>query len=68
MASDYDQAVRLEPNNAKIRLRRGIARLWLFRDNEAEEDFAKYLQLDPSFKSEIDQFVERIKRLRKTER
>ena len=58
---DYNGALRINPQYARAYASRGIARLYLRRDAEAESDFKKAFDLDPSLKKSFEPLINEAK-------
>jgi tetratricopeptide (TPR) repeat protein len=52
--ADFDKTIELQPRIASLYLERGATFMELGKDEEAEKDFARCLELDPSLKTEVD--------------
>jgi len=63
--ADLSEAIKMAPKMAgKKYLDRGTAYLMLGQDNEAQQDFDKYLQLFPNAKTEVDKRIEEARKKR----
>jgi Tfp pilus assembly protein PilF len=51
---DYDEAVKLDPKNARIYGNRGMVKLRQGKNEEAQKDFKKAVDLEPSLKEKLD--------------
>ena len=65
--SDFTRAIELDPNLAVAYGNRGLARLGLGQEAEAEKDFARCLKLDSSLRSDLEQRIqtEKLRRARR---
>jgi tetratricopeptide (TPR) repeat protein len=54
---EYNQALRLNPQDSYIFCNAGLARLVLGQDAKAQQDFDRALRLDPDRKSIIEQMI-----------
>jgi len=54
---DYDEAVKLNAKDARIYANRGVIKQRLKRDDEAQKDFQKALELDASLKDKLAPFL-----------
>ena len=50
---DYDQAIKLDPKNARIYANRGMVKLRQGKGEDAQTDFNKAMELEPSLKEQI---------------
>jgi tetratricopeptide (TPR) repeat protein len=62
--ADYGKSIELCSHCIEAYRHRGELLLYLGKDAEAEQDFKKYLALDPSKRVEIEQMINKYKRLR----
>ena len=60
VVADCDAALNLVADRASILLQRGVAKLWLGRDVEAQSDFSRCVSLQPGAKNFIAQQTKRI--------
>jgi tetratricopeptide (TPR) repeat protein len=54
---DYDEAVKLNPKNARIYGNRGVAKLRQGKNEEAQKDFKKAIELEPSLKEKLEPLI-----------
>jgi tetratricopeptide (TPR) repeat protein len=60
--ADYDKAIALNPNYAHPYAARGLTLLNIGKDQEAEQDFKKAIDLNPSLKPLIEKLADEISR------
>jgi Flp pilus assembly protein TadD len=60
-ARDFSEVIRLQPRNAEAHVYRGIARIYQKKAKEADADFQKAFQLDPSLKKKVQPLIEEAK-------
>ena len=58
---DYREAIRIDPRFARAYAGRGVALLYLHRDAEAETDFKKAFDLDPTLRKSFEALVNEAK-------
>ena len=58
---DYDQAIAMDPRNAKAYATRGIAEVYLHRDAEAKSDFKRAFEIDPNLKEIVEPLIKEAK-------
>ena len=63
--ADFDKVLALSPTDAQAYGYRGLGRLALRRDEEAEQDFTKCFQLSPSLRPRIEGLANQIRQQRK---
>ena len=66
--ADMDKAIAIDPHNAVYYFSRGSVKLYQWKDQEAELDFRKSLELDRKQKAEMERVISVIKRRRKAAR
>jgi tetratricopeptide (TPR) repeat protein len=54
---DYDEAIKLDPKNARIYANRGVIRSRQGQSEDARKDFRKAIELDPSLKDKIEPLI-----------
>jgi Flp pilus assembly protein TadD len=54
---DYDEAVKLDPKNARIYANRGATRMRQGKNEDGQKDLRKALELDPGLKDKIDPLI-----------
>jgi tetratricopeptide (TPR) repeat protein len=59
---DYDEAIKLDGKNAKIFANRGVIRARQGKSDDAQMDFKKALELDPTLKDKLEPLMTPIKR------
>jgi Tfp pilus assembly protein PilF len=59
--ADYNRAIQLHPRLVAVHQNRGLARLLLGREEAADQDFARCLELDSSLKPAIEQLIKTTK-------
>jgi len=59
--ADFDRATELNPKNARAYGDRGIAQLLLWKDTEAQKDFAKCFELDQGMRKVFELLIEKAK-------
>ena len=60
-ARDFTAVILSQPRNAQAYVYRGIARTFQNRNNDADVDFHKAFQLDPSLTSKVQPLINEIK-------
>ena len=55
----FDKAIELNPKNARAYGDRGIAQLLLWKDTEAQKDFAKCFELDQGMRKVFELLIEK---------
>jgi Flp pilus assembly protein TadD len=66
-ARDFSEVIRLQPRNAEAHVYRGIARIYQKKQQEADADFQKAFQLDPSLRKNVQPLIEEAKAQIKSE-
>jgi tetratricopeptide (TPR) repeat protein len=61
--SDFDRAIRITPKNASLYLNRGLANMLQNKQDEANRDFGKFLELTPNGKATLEKQIEYAKKL-----
>ncbi|MSP41241.1 MAG: tetratricopeptide repeat protein [Deltaproteobacteria bacterium] len=59
---DYDEALKLDGKNARIYANRGVIRVRQEKSDDAQKDFQKAVELDPSLKDKVDALMAPAKR------
>jgi len=59
--ADFDKATELNPKNARAYGDRGIAQLLLWKDTQAQKDFAKCFELDQGMRKVFELLIEKAK-------
>jgi tetratricopeptide (TPR) repeat protein len=54
---DFDEAAKLDSRSARIFANRGVLKLRLGRTEEAQIDFQRAVELDPSLKDKLEALV-----------
>lgn len=62
--ADYGKTIEICPHCFEAYKERGILLLYLGKDAEAEQDFKRCFALDPAKKAELEQMIDKYKRLR----
>jgi tetratricopeptide (TPR) repeat protein len=63
--NDFNRAIELNPTIALSYFNRGLAKVFLGDEAEAEKDFAESLRLKPELKAEMDRRIDLARHLRK---
>src|SRR5437660_796308 len=63
--ADYTKAIEIDPRDAQAYENLGLALLTKGKDQEAEQDFKKAIELDATLKPEIEKLSNEIKQARK---
>jgi tetratricopeptide (TPR) repeat protein len=63
--ADCDKAITLRPNHAEAHINRGLTRILQGKEQEANQDFKKSLELKPDLKPSLVQMFEKIKWMQK---
>jgi len=58
---DYDEAVKLDPNNGRIYANRGVIRARQGKIEDAQKDFKKAVELEPSLKNKLEPLITPVK-------
>jgi tetratricopeptide (TPR) repeat protein len=62
---DFNRAVELNPEIVWTYVNRGLAKVFLGKEEEAQVDFAKCLELRPDLKAEVAEKIELARYLRR---
>ena len=60
-ARDFSEVIRVQPRNGDVYIYRGIARVYQGREKEADLDFQKAFQLNPSLKKKLEPLIQEAK-------
>jgi Flp pilus assembly protein TadD len=66
--SDFSKVIDLNPRSARAYGSRGLVRLQLGQETEAEQDFEVCSKLDPGFRPKLEQSIQVIRRERAAKR
>jgi len=62
---DFNRAIEIDPTIALAYLNRGLAKVFLGNEAEADKDFVETLRLKPELKAEIQRRVDLARQLRR---
>jgi len=63
--ADFNRAIELDPTIAFSWFNRGLAKVFLGNEAEAEPDFVQSLKLKPELKAEMDRRIDLARQLRR---